>query len=90
MSRFRLKRPSPALVVATAALFVALGGTGYAAFQVMIERGDRIGGHPMPPAGRPLHPLLGSNPHALVGAALCVRCLWGGTAKDGFRYEMCG
>jgi hypothetical protein len=32
MSTFRLHRPSPALVVATIALFVALGGTGYAAF----------------------------------------------------------
>ena len=45
MSRFRLKRPSPALVVATAALFVALGGTGYAAFQVgtkNIKNGDAL------------------------------------------------
>jgi hypothetical protein len=31
MARFSLRRPSPALVVALIALFVALGGTGYAA-----------------------------------------------------------
>lgn len=31
MGRFTLRRPSPALVVALIALFVALGGTGYAA-----------------------------------------------------------
>jgi hypothetical protein len=34
MSRFRLKAPSPALVIATAALFVALGGSSYAVFKV--------------------------------------------------------
>jgi hypothetical protein len=34
MSRYRLKAPSPAFVVATAALFVALGGTSYAVFKV--------------------------------------------------------
>jgi hypothetical protein len=28
------RRPSPALIVATAALFLTLGGTGYAAFTV--------------------------------------------------------
>jgi hypothetical protein len=31
MGRFRLGRPTPAMVVAMTALFVALGGTGYAA-----------------------------------------------------------
>jgi hypothetical protein len=34
MGRFRVRRPSPALVVAVIALFVALGGTGYAAFKL--------------------------------------------------------
>src|SRR5437763_15100003 len=34
MRRFRLKAPSPALVVATVALVVAMAGTGYAAFKV--------------------------------------------------------
>ena len=34
MSRFRFTRPSPALVVAVVALFVALGGASYAAFSV--------------------------------------------------------
>jgi hypothetical protein len=34
MRRFRFTRPSPALVVATLALFVALGGASYAAFSV--------------------------------------------------------
>ena len=33
-SRVRIGRPSPALVVATIALIVALGGTGYAAFKL--------------------------------------------------------
>ncbi len=33
-SRVRIGRPSPALVVATIALIVALGGTGYAAFRL--------------------------------------------------------
>jgi hypothetical protein len=32
MKTSRINRPSPALVIATAALFVALGGTGFAAF----------------------------------------------------------
>ncbi len=32
--RVRLRLPSPAMVVACAALFVALGGTGYAAIQI--------------------------------------------------------
>lgn len=32
--RFRLSKPSPAFVVATAALFVALGGTSYAVSQI--------------------------------------------------------
>ncbi|HZG35112.1 MAG TPA: hypothetical protein VEY87_04630, partial [Gaiellaceae bacterium] len=31
MPRFRIRRPSPALVVACVALLVALSGTGYAA-----------------------------------------------------------
>jgi hypothetical protein len=34
MSTFRLRRPSPATLIATVALFVALGGTGYAAFSL--------------------------------------------------------
>ncbi len=34
MSMFRLRRPSPALVVAVIALVVALGGTSYAAFSL--------------------------------------------------------
>jgi hypothetical protein len=34
MKKFRLKAPSPALVVATVALVVAMAGTGYAAFKV--------------------------------------------------------
>jgi hypothetical protein len=34
MRKFRLKAPSPALVVATVALVVAMAGTGYAAFKV--------------------------------------------------------
>jgi hypothetical protein len=34
MSRFRIGRPSPALVVSTIALVVAMGGTGYAAFSL--------------------------------------------------------
>jgi hypothetical protein len=34
MNRFRPRRPSPALAVALLALFVALGGTGYAAFKL--------------------------------------------------------
>lgn len=34
MSHVRLRRPSPALVVAVVALVVALGGTSYAAFKV--------------------------------------------------------
>jgi hypothetical protein len=34
MGKFRFTAPSPALVVATAALFVAMGGTGYAAFHL--------------------------------------------------------
>jgi hypothetical protein len=34
MSRFLLKRPSPALVVSCLALLVALGGTSYAAFSL--------------------------------------------------------
>jgi hypothetical protein len=38
MIRFKLAVPSPALVISLVALFVALGGTGYAATQV-------IGGH---------------------------------------------
>ena len=37
MRRFRLQRPSPALVVACLALLVALSGTGYAA--VVLPRG---------------------------------------------------
>src|SRR4051794_22558658 len=32
--RFRLQRPSPAMVVALVALFVAMGGVGYAAFKL--------------------------------------------------------
>jgi hypothetical protein len=38
MRRFRLQRPSPALVVACLALIVALSGTGYAA--VVLPRGS--------------------------------------------------
>lgn len=34
MNSVRLRRPSPALAVALLALFVALGGTGYAAFKL--------------------------------------------------------
>ena len=34
MKRIRLRRPSPALVISLLALFVALGGTGYAAFKL--------------------------------------------------------
>ena len=34
MGKGRLRRPSPALVVAVVALFVAMGGTGYAAFKL--------------------------------------------------------
>src|SRR5204863_5881647 len=34
MARIRFHRPSPALVVALLALFVALGGTGYAALKL--------------------------------------------------------
>jgi len=34
MSRLARRRPSPALVIALVALFVALGGTGYAAFSL--------------------------------------------------------
>src|SRR5438105_11502231 len=34
MSRLRLRPPSPALLVATIALIVALGGTSYAAFKI--------------------------------------------------------
>jgi hypothetical protein len=34
MTRFRLRRPSPAMVVALLALFVAMGGVGYAALKV--------------------------------------------------------
>lgn len=34
MKSFRLRRPSPALVVATVALVVAMGGTAYAGFSV--------------------------------------------------------
>jgi hypothetical protein len=34
MSRFRLRRPGGATVIASVALFVALGGTGYAAFSL--------------------------------------------------------
>jgi hypothetical protein len=34
MGRFRIGRPTPAMVVALMALFVALGGTGYAAFKL--------------------------------------------------------
>ncbi len=34
MSRLGLRRPSPALVISLIALFVALGGTGYAAFKL--------------------------------------------------------
>lgn len=34
MSRFRLRRPSGATLIAVVALFVALGGTGYAAFSL--------------------------------------------------------
>jgi hypothetical protein len=34
MKRLRLTRPSPALVIALVALFVALGGTGYAALKL--------------------------------------------------------
>src|SRR5688500_1903684 len=34
MGRFRFGRPTPAMVVAMAALFVALGGTGYAALDL--------------------------------------------------------
>jgi len=34
MRRFRFGRPTPAMVVAVIALFVALGGTGYAAFKL--------------------------------------------------------
>src|SRR3954471_4455337 len=32
--RLRLRRPSPAMVVALVALFVAMGGTSYAAFKL--------------------------------------------------------
>jgi hypothetical protein len=34
MSRFRLRRPGGAMLIAVVALFVALGGTGYAAFSL--------------------------------------------------------
>jgi hypothetical protein len=34
LKRFRLRRPSPALVISLLALFLALGGTGYAAFKL--------------------------------------------------------
>jgi hypothetical protein len=34
MNRFRLHRPSPAMIVALVALFVAMGGVGYAAFRL--------------------------------------------------------
>jgi hypothetical protein len=34
MNRFRLQRPSPAMVVALVALFVAMGGVGYAAINL--------------------------------------------------------
>jgi hypothetical protein len=34
MSKLRLRPPSPALLVATIALIVALGGTSYAAFKI--------------------------------------------------------
>src|SRR3954470_11156972 len=34
MKNLRLRRPSPALIIAVIALFVALGGTGYAALQL--------------------------------------------------------
>jgi hypothetical protein len=34
MRRLRLRRPSPALVISVVALFVALGGTGYAALRL--------------------------------------------------------
>jgi hypothetical protein len=34
MRRLRFRRPTPAMVVAIIALFVALGGTGYAAFKL--------------------------------------------------------
>lgn len=34
MSRFRLSRPSPALVISLIALIVAMGGTSYAAFRL--------------------------------------------------------
>jgi hypothetical protein len=34
MSRFRLRRPGGATLIASVALFVALGGTGYAAFSL--------------------------------------------------------
>jgi hypothetical protein len=34
MSRFRLRRPGGAMLIAVAALFVALGGTSYAAFSL--------------------------------------------------------
>jgi hypothetical protein len=45
MSRLRNRRPSPALVVATLALFVALGGTVWAA--------SRIDGHAIKPKSLP-------------------------------------
>ena len=34
MRRLRLRRPSPALVISLIALFVALGGTSYAAIKI--------------------------------------------------------
>ncbi len=34
MTRFRPRRPSPALIIATIALLIAMGGTGYAAFKL--------------------------------------------------------
>jgi hypothetical protein len=37
MTRFARKRPSPATIISLIALFVALGGTGYAAFRVNTE-----------------------------------------------------
>ena len=37
--RNRITRPSPALVISIVALFVALGGTGYAAVQ--LPKGER-------------------------------------------------
>src|SRR5436305_10987874 len=34
MNRFRPHRPSPAMIVALLALFIAMGGVGYAAFKL--------------------------------------------------------